>query len=143
MRVWRISNFAGLSGIGGVKFSARWHNRGRPIVYTAEHPALAMLEILAHTNSDVLPDTYQLLEIEVPDFVKVQVATPRSGWQINLGYSREFGDAWLASASSAVLQVPSAIMPHAMNYLINPEYPEAPHITIVRTEKYELDQRLK
>lgn len=143
MRVWRISNFAGLSGIGGVKFPARWHDRGRPIVYTAEHPALAMLEILAHANSAELPDTYLLLEIEVPDSVRVQVATPRPGWRINLGYSREFGDAWLASASSAVLQVPSAIMPHAMNYLINPEHPEAPRIAIARTEKYEFDRRLK
>jgi len=81
--------------------------KGQPIVYTSEHPALAMLETLVHINSGELPN------------------------------------AWLAEMSSEILQVSSAIMPHAANYLINPLHPEVRHITIIRAEKYEFDQRLK
>lgn len=143
MLVWRISSFADLSGTGGAKFSGRWHNKSQPIVYTSEHPALAMLETLAHINSGELPDTYKLLEIDAPKSVRVQLAKLKPDWQVNLDYTRQFGDAWLRAMDSAVLQIPSAIMPHSMNYLINPQHPDAPHITIVRAEHYEFDQRLK
>jgi hypothetical protein len=48
MVLWRISNFAGLKGIGGLRALGRWHFAGRPVVYLAEHPAGALLETLVH-----------------------------------------------------------------------------------------------
>lgn len=66
MNLWRISNYKDLKGLGGLKASGRWHNRGVPIVYLAETPALAMLEVLVHFDMtlDEIPKHYQLLEIE-------------------------------------------------------------------------------
>ncbi|WP_155836914.1 RES family NAD+ phosphorylase, partial [Paraburkholderia mimosarum] len=43
MEFWRISNYADLRGIGGLRASGRWHYRGQPVVYLAENPALALL----------------------------------------------------------------------------------------------------
>ena len=69
MRLWRISNHADLSGEGGRRVGGRWHERGRPVVYLSEHPALALLENLVHLEIDPedLPSGYQLLTVDVPD----------------------------------------------------------------------------
>ncbi|HXH47142.1 MAG TPA: RES family NAD+ phosphorylase [Bradyrhizobium sp.] len=53
MRIWRISNFDDLSGIGGLKTDGRWHDRGRHVVYAADHPASALLEVMVHLEIDV------------------------------------------------------------------------------------------
>ena len=58
-----------------MRSGGRWHSSGRPIVYCAEHPASALLEILAHldvANLAALPDGYQLLEIEVPATLDIE-----------------------------------------------------------------------
>ena len=72
MRLWRISNHADLSGEGGRVVGGRWHSRGRPVVYLAEHPALALVENIVHLeiDPDDLPDTYQLIEVDLPDDVE-------------------------------------------------------------------------
>jgi RES domain-containing protein len=66
MELWRISNYADLSGIGGVRAAGRWHSQGRRIVYLADHPSSALLEMLVHMDRDLIPSTYQLLRIVVP-----------------------------------------------------------------------------
>ena len=68
-RLWRISNHASLSGDGGLYASGRWHTRGRRVVYLADHPASALLEVMVHLEIDAedLPTHYQLLGVDVPD----------------------------------------------------------------------------
>lgn len=62
MRLWRISNYADIKGIEGLKTPGRWHNKEIPVVYLAESPALAMLEVLVHfeMSPEEVPDSYQL-----------------------------------------------------------------------------------
>jgi RES domain-containing protein len=68
--LWRISNYADLSGTGGVLHPGRWHHRGRPIVYLAESPAAALLEVLVQvSHPGELPAHDQLIEIALPDGV--------------------------------------------------------------------------
>ncbi len=143
MRVWRISNHANLSGVGGLKYPGRWHSTGRLILYTAEHPALAMLEILVHINSGELPDASRMLEISVPKSVRVSTVKLKPDWQTDLDYSRKVGDDWLGSLNSAILRVPSALMPTATNYLMNPLHPDARRISIIKSTEFPFDQRLK
>ena len=60
--LWRISNCCDLEGIGGEKADGRWHTaaRGKRILYLSEHPAIALIEVLAnlHTNPNLIPETY-------------------------------------------------------------------------------------
>ena len=63
VRVWRISNYDDLNGLGGLRAGGRWHSRGRQIVYCSEHPAAALLEILVHLDIDLMPEHFQLIEI--------------------------------------------------------------------------------
>ncbi|MGC0152940.1 RES family NAD+ phosphorylase [Chromobacterium vaccinii] len=64
---WRISNYADLNGLGGLRADGRWHHAGRPVVYLADHAASAMLEMLVHSELRVLPASFQLLKVELPD----------------------------------------------------------------------------
>ena len=67
MRLWRISRYPGLSGIGGTFSNGRWHHAPRHVLYAAEHPALALAEVLAHLRADLdlMPTSLRLLAIDV------------------------------------------------------------------------------
>jgi RES domain-containing protein len=141
MRTWRISNYADLSGIGGKYKAGRWNQLGTPIIYCAEHPALAMLEMLVHFDAEDLPETYRLLEIEVPDTI-VPVSPELTGnWRDDPEITRDLFDAFCSDAASPVMTVPSVVMPHAFNHLINPRHPDAGSITIKSAIEHPLDPR--
>jgi RES domain-containing protein len=148
MRVWRISNYADLRGLGGIRAGGRWHSPGQPIVYAADHPAAALLEKLVHfefESTQDLPRTYQLLEIEIPRSLKTSSAGPKelgTDWHAEESRTRAIGDRWLRAAQTSVLVVPSAITPHALNYIINPRHRDFDKIKIVSAARYPFDVRL-
>ncbi len=148
MRIWRISNHADLNGAGGLRASARWHSRGRPIVYCTEHPAAALLEAVVRLDIAAptgLPDTFQLLEIDVPRGVRrqrLEVGLLSERWWESEEKTRAIGDAWLASARSALLAVPSAVVPRTTNFLLNPAHPHATRLALASVARYPFDPRL-
>ena len=147
MMLWRISNYADLKGTGGLKYAARWHNKGIPVVYLSETAALAMLEALVHFEfaPDELPETYQLLEIDYPHSSGLSTISDDllgEGWQQDIDFTRAIGDEWLISNSSVLLRVPSAILPHSYNYLFNPRHPDAKKAQITSVIKQPYDGRL-
>lgn len=148
MTVWRISNYETLDGMGGLRASGRWHTRGRRVVYCAPNPATALLEVLVHAEIDLddLPAAFRYLEIEIPDGLPIEVMRPESlpaGWGSRLETTRAIGDGWLDSGRSAVLAVPSVIVPETRNYLLNPEHPSASALRIVRKHTHPFDPRLR
>ena len=148
MIVWRISNYLDLSGQGGLRAPARWHNAGAPVVYTASSPASALLEVLVHLELNApehLPDSYTLLRIEVPDSISIVALEEGSldpDWRKLVEVTRAIGDEWLRGANSALLAVPSAIVPHTQNYLINPAHRDTKKIKIKSEGSYPFDFRL-
>ena len=150
MRLWRISNYDDLSGLGGLKASGRWHEKGRHVVYTCDHPASALLEVMVHLEIDFedLPTTYQLLEIDVADDVAIESVTIGSveevsrDWKDDPKITRRILLPWFEEARTAVVAVPSAIMPFARNYLINPRHKDAALISVVHAVRYPHDRRL-
>src|SRR5882757_3150182 len=107
MRLWRISNFANLSGEGGLLASGRWHSRGRRIVYLSDHPASALLEVLVHLEVDVddLPVSYQLLAVDFPGEASetVSMGALPPDWRTNIAVTRQVGDRWLNAGATALL----------------------------------------
>jgi RES domain-containing protein len=144
MELWRISNYADLSGIGGLRAAGRWHSQGRRIVYLADHSSSALLEMLVHMDRDLMPATYQLLRIVVPADMAVETidAELSQDWRSQTLTSREIGDRWLDRSASALLQVPSAISAKGNNYLLNPEHPDAAKIAVAEIIKAPFDPRL-
>jgi len=147
MRLWRISNHASLSGDGGLYASGRWHTRGRRVVYLADHPASALLEVMVHLEIDAedLPTHYQLLGVEVPDGLDsdaVDESALTEAWRERTADTRVRGDEWLGTGRTALLRVPSAIVPEAANYLLNPAHVDATRISISSTARAAFDPRL-
>ena len=142
MRVWRISNFADLSGEGGLLIEGRWHFRGTPIVYCTDHPSTALLEILVHATRYTVPDYYQLLEIEVPNDIETFAPTIAMNWDRDADETRRIGARFIADGIFALMNVPSVIMPKARNFLLNPAHSDARRIRIVETYRYPFDSRL-
>jgi RES domain-containing protein len=146
MTLWRISNHIDLIGEGGRKKSARWHTAGSRIVYFAESPTSALVETLVHLDVEIVetPEFYTLLKIAVPDELAIQPLDPPTGvdWKLDLKLTRHMGDAWLAALETPLARVPSVLMPHTWNVLLNPVHPDAKKIEIAEVIKERFDNRL-
>ncbi|PHN59638.1 hypothetical protein AO268_30715 [Pseudomonas sp. ICMP 8385] len=144
MQLWRISAFQGLSGLGGHHTDGRWHTLPRSVIYTAEHPALAMVEVLAHMRLSLanIPSTLQLIRIEVAPGVLIG-STPalRLGWQANEPTSQSVGNRRLDAGAELLLPVPSALIPYATNYLINAPHSQAQTHLVESIELFWFDKR--
>lgn len=147
--LWRISEFSDLSGVGAQFASARWHTAedGKRIVYLAEHPAVALIEILVNLRSDpdFYPTDFQLLRIVSGDIVSEADLTQDELSRIDpnrIYTTQRIGDAWLASENSALLRVPSIPSPESWNYLLNPLHPDAASIKVEWAKRLTYDRRL-
>lgn len=133
MVLWRISRHRDLTGAGGLRAAGRWHYAGHPIVYLAETPAAALLEVCVHTSANDVPPEFTLLRIDGPDIDLPSVAVEAlpEDWRTRLEATRDLGTAWLERNESAALRVPSAIVPQTMNCLFNPLHKQAAEFRIV------------
>jgi RES domain-containing protein len=146
--LWRISNYEDLHGIGGLTKQGRWHTKGKPVVYLAEHPALAMLEVMVHLEIDAedIPDTFKLLTVNVPSIdsccMNLSNDLLTKGWNNNTKLTQNIGNEWLAKGSSTLLKVPSAIIPSSYNYLLNPLTASSKTIGIIEVASFPFDEKL-
>ena len=146
MVLWRISRHRDLDGLGGLRAPGRWHERGLPVVYLAETAAGALLEVCVHTAANDVPPSYTLLEVTVPTPISVETISVDSlpqNWSEDLQVSRAVGSEWLRSSRSALLRVPSVLVPATFNILLNPAHSDSKKITISSVLEYPFDLRLK
>jgi RES domain-containing protein len=148
-RLWRLTRPAhapGLDGEGARLFGGRWNTPGSPVVYGSVSLAMALFEVWVHLNPD------QRRAGSLPDFVKIGVDFP-SDISVERhdavpeelsdpARARAFGDAWLAAARTAVLSVPSAIIPEEANLLLNPLHPDFARVTVALQVPFRFDDRL-
>ena len=153
MKIFRISpeKFAfDLTGEGARLLGGRWNMVGRPALYTAESPSLAMLEIIAYFEVTSEPPDLVLVTLEVPDAIsteKPSVDDLPLNWNIHpkTTFSQNYGSRWLEEAKSACLAVPSVVVPtgYGWNYVLNPLHPELMgQIVITDSVKWEIDKRI-
>jgi len=140
--LWRISNHVDLSGRGGLLASGRWHEAGNPVVYCADHPSTALLEILVHVDLEDLPSNYTLLKIACPDELPLVRIGEEDVDSADLVATQALGKSMLESTEICLIEVGSVVMPQARNVLINPSHPAASKITIEATFNYPFDSRL-
>ncbi|MCJ7512648.1 MAG: RES family NAD+ phosphorylase [Anaerolineales bacterium] len=147
---WRIvkSRYAAeaFSGEGARRFGGRWTSSGRPAVYTAEHASLAVLEVLVHLGSPQVLSAYSILRCEFdPSLLRALAPTVLPvDWRASPAPAslRLIGDRWLAEQESAVLGVPSAVLPLEHNYLLNPLHPDFARVALGKAQLFEFDPRL-
>lgn len=135
-----------LSGLGAKLTGGRWNSKGVPVVYCATSIALATLETVHSLRGGRLPFNRFLVRIEVPEPVwrARQILDPMpAGWDaIPAGLSaRGAGDGWSKAGKTALLVVPSVIIPDECNVLINPRHAAAAMITASIVRRWQYDPR--
>ena len=116
------------------------------MVYTAGSISLAVLELVVHLeNTEVLP-SYSLCAVHFDDAVLTRLDRKQlpANWADSPPGPELFaiGDAWIASQSSVVLEVPSAVIESEANYLINPAHPDFKLLRIDPQRPFTLDPRV-
>lgn len=151
MRVWRLiarpHSATAFSGIGNKKVGSRWVPEGELAVYTSEHASNAVLENLVHMDPSHFQNNYVLIAADIPDELTMDVVSTESlepDWQAR--YEDEalqrVGKDWIDRGESAVLIVPSAVMPQERNLILNPLHPDFIKIIIYEPEDFRFDGRL-
>lgn len=147
---WRIvkSRYAesAFDGEGARQFGGRWNSPGTRMIYCSESLSLATLELLVNLESSELLRAYTAFPLTFPDRI-VQDLDPTllpANWR-NYPPPVELqllGDHWIADRASAVLRVPSVVVDHEHNLLLNPVHPDFAQITIGKPQPFKFDPRL-
>jgi len=146
---WRITKARyaahAFDGEGARLAGGRWTSPGHPVVYTAENAALAALEMLVHLDAAGRP-AYALIPCTFPSDLVLRLDRRRlpAAWRTYPAPAvlQQLGDAWVKSATSAVLNVPSAVIDVQSNYLLNPGHPDFATVRIGKAAPFDFDVRL-
>jgi RES domain-containing protein len=149
MTVWRLTRAdrAALDGEGGRLFGGRWSPPGHRVVHAASTAALAVLERLVHTSVEHIGDALVLTPIEIPDSLSIttvlEPTLPRK-WRTTPAPEalQRIGLAWLVAGETALLSVPSAIVHHERNFLLNPAHADFRRMKPGKAEPFVFDTRL-
>ena len=153
MKVYRIEREkyldTTLKGIGAsLTDGFRWNSLNTFLVYTSETRALATLEVIVHLDiAEDLPDDRYYLEIEIPENIEILEILEKDlpkNWNEKppILETQYIGDDFVKENNSAILKVPSAIIPQEFNYLINPNHPDSKKIKVISKEKMIFDNRI-
>ena len=133
------------SGEGAAKTGGRWNSRGVGVVYASATRSLAALETLLHLNPPMMFD-YKIIRVEFDESLvgRLKLAALPSDWKAEPPplSTRRLGDEWARALRSAILAVPSVIIPEERNYLLNPAHPDFRKIAIGPPAGFAFDPRL-
>jgi RES domain-containing protein len=147
--VWRLvtARFveSAFSGEGARFFGGRWNRKGTSMVYTAGSQSLATLEMLV--QDEPLRARYVMIPATLPGNLRIERINPEelpADWRRLSGReaAQAMGSAWAKRNSSAVLAVPSALIPAEFNYLLNPLHPSFSKIEVGEPQDFITDLRL-
>jgi RES domain-containing protein len=152
MLLWRLSGRAYarvFDGGYGLLFDGRWNSVGHAITYGSTSPALCVLEKLVHVQDPNLLPELTMVRYEAPDAIAVTTVDLDDlpdDWRLRETSTQQRGDDWHRSLVSALMRVPSAIVPLRgapdVNVLINHRHPASAQIRIVAAEPFVFDARL-
>lgn len=147
---WRIvkakHSANAFDGEGARRYGGRWNSIGIPMIYTSDYLATAALELMVNMiDYFAVFQKYVYITAEIPTEYISKINTKKlpSNWQESLPpkSTQALGDAWILKADSAVLSVPSVIIPQHNTYLINPHHPDFSNIKIGKPRPFKFDQR--
>lgn len=116
------------------------------MVYTAGSVSLAALEMLAHLEAHQLLNDYVCIPITFEENFcrKLDLESLPDDWRVDPAPSstKDVGAKWARDLSSAVLAVPSVLVPLEMNFLINPHHPDFEKLEVGDAQTFNYDERL-
>jgi len=123
VRVWRICSKRHriFDGEGARRYGGRWNHAGTSVVYTSGSLSLAALELFVHVDIDIAPSDLVAIQADIPDSMAIDTvkidSLPKDWRRYPVPEAlKDIGTAWAAKASTAILAVPSAVIPEERNY---------------------------
>lgn len=153
LTLWRLDKEryaeTAFRGKGSLETSGRWHHKGTQVAYASEHPGVAVLEKLVWLERYEVAraSAYVLLPLHLDPAEHLETIDPSDlpeNWDTfpHLDATRALGTRWFEEERSAVLAVPSAVLPVAKNYLINPFHPDVHDLERGEPVPFSWDARL-
>ena len=149
MRVWRIASaaHAAFDGEGARRYGSRWTPRGVPAVFTSATLSLAALERFVHTDTDLEPAGLVAIPAEISDDIAIESVDLKQlpvDWRMlpPPPALTVIGEQWFRASNTAVLSVPSVVIPHERNFVLNPLHREFAKLAIGRSELFSFDPRM-
>lgn len=149
--VYRISlakHARDLSGKGARLMGGRWNKKDTALIYTSESRSLAAMEYLVHVSLVNIPPEIAIVSMGIPESIIFQqidsLALPQD-WRSSPTpfLLANIGTKWVSSMESLLFRVPSAVIEHEFNILINPAHPDMKSIEILKVEDFIYDERLR
>jgi RES domain-containing protein len=160
---WKYARLMALDehGYGAARYGSRWNSPdpalqfNRRIIYASDTLPLAMLEVIVHVDAEILHRvphghvTFQIDETAIRDLTQSSIPDT---WNTKpeTPATQVIGDEWYDTQTSAVLRVPSAVLPLAdygpmhANYLINAHHPDiARAVQLLNATSLPFDPRLR
>ena len=149
--VWRITSQkharTAFTGEGARLYGGRWNTPGTPLIYTAQSQSLAVLEVLVHLDSPALLNTYLFFAVEIDSSYVTELdrsVLPKDWKDDPIPVAvQAIGDAWARKADSAVLRVPSTLVPGESNFLLNPRHSDFQKLKTHKPISFRFDPRLR
>ena len=94
------------------------------------------------------PTDRNVVEVRIPNSLSIQTvdeSDPPPNWSspVPSGKTQDLGTHWVRSGATAVLSVPSVIVPSERNYLLNPAHPDFASIRFLPPRPFTFDRRLR
>ncbi|HEY9419825.1 MAG TPA: RES domain-containing protein, partial [Thermoanaerobaculia bacterium] len=143
--VWRITSVRyadqAFDGEGARRYGGRWNRPGIAVAYCSMTLSLAALEFFVHLEPSLAPKGLICVAAEIPGDVSTEEIDPKDlpgDWRSYPAPERllDLGTDWARSLRTAVLIVPSSVIPHERNVLLNPVHPEAQKLRIRPSEPF-------
>ena len=146
-RIAKTRHIYDLTGAGARLYGGRWNHKGIGMIYTSENRSLASLEFLVHVHHAILPTDLSIAAIKIPDSIiskEISIPDLPDNWNkypppLKLA---DIGTRWALSNVTLLLRVPSVVVQHEFNILINPSHPDINNISISKVEQLKFDDRL-
>jgi RES domain-containing protein len=148
MLVYRITFKTFSNALLAPGLAGRWNSAGHKVIYAAQSIELAFLESMIRRKGVGFNADFRTMIIEIPDKIKMDVINENDlekGWRDFRDYSKcqPLGNDWYDRAETAVLKVPSAVLPHAFNYVFNSMHSNYKSIKLLKVIDLVPDQRIE
>ena len=149
--VWRITpaRHAGhaFDGEGARLWGGRWNHPGTALIYCSSALSLAVLEYFVHLEPGLASGDLVAIPAEIPGSLErsdIHASSLPADWRTYPAPEsvKDLGTVWVRSGRTAVLRVPSVVIPREANVLLDPAHPGFAKIRIGIPEPFSFDPRM-
>lgn len=145
--VWRLVAESraktAFDGEGSFLYGNRWNLPGTRVVYMAETTSLAALEVLVQAGSPDHLVGFAAIPVSIPPELIVDLGELPSDWNESPAPpgTQRAGSEWEASRVSAVLRVPSVVVPWESNFVAAVNHPDFSALRVGESRPFRFDRR--